>query len=71
MNQYDAHVKTYYLYWFTCEFCGTPVGTFGLICGCLPPLQIVVYNDLGVVVEYSGPIGCLSPEDAFFKRRIK
>ena len=41
-----------------CDLCSEPVGTFGPVCNCRP-LEILVFDQLGNVVEWSGPIGCL------------
>ena len=56
--QYDAHVREWLMQQYKCEYCDDVAGH----CSCLPPLEIIVYNRKGEVVEWSGPIGCRRPD---------
>jgi len=53
-EQYDSHVYEWYAQQYKCEYCDDAAG----YCDCLPPLEVVVYDDKDQVVQWSGPIGC-------------
>jgi hypothetical protein len=46
-----------------CPYCNDVVG----YCACYPPLDVVVYDNYGNAIEWSGPIGCMRPEDRMVK----